>query len=135
VSSVDDKRHAYSFLVPCLTGDVAHAKVLQILIDSGVISYEDLGITPEDMVTFRALSRIADPKERALKAFQGCRDGNVLANFGVIQHLLYTRKIRLTDLRIGDDSILKVGSDLIHFNQKHAKCLSLLLLQEEPTQD
>lgn len=135
MASIDDKRHAYQFLIPCLTGDVAHARVLHALIETGSVSYKELGISQEDVEVFLTLSRIADPKERAIMALRGCREGRVLANFGVIQSLLQSEAIGLTDLREGDDSILKVGSDLGHFSNEYATQLERILPLEEPAQD
>ncbi|MFA6392047.1 MAG: hypothetical protein WCW66_04860 [Patescibacteria group bacterium] len=129
------KRHAFEYLVHCLMGDVAHARVLRTLIQTGFVTHEELGIKPEDVDTFQALSRIADPKERAITAFRGCREGNVLANFGVIQFLFRSRQIRPTDLREGDDSILKVGSDLSHFHKAHTAHLARILPSEKSAQD
>ncbi|MFA6272594.1 MAG: hypothetical protein WC693_05845 [Patescibacteria group bacterium] len=130
-----EKRHAFEFLVHCLIGDVAHAKVLHALIDAGSVSYEELGITPDDMAVFQALSCIADPKERALSALRGCREGKVLANFGVIQYLFRSRQVQLADLQEGDNGILKVGSDLSHFHKAHTAHLTRILPQEDPAQD
>ncbi|MFA6525692.1 MAG: hypothetical protein WCT33_05530 [Patescibacteria group bacterium] len=129
------KQHAFEFLVHCLIGDVAHAKVLHALIQAGYVSHEELGITPGDVDVFQALSRIADPKERALAALRGCREDNVLANFGVIQYLFRSRQVQLADLREGDDSILKVGSDLSHFHKAYTAHLARILPSEEPAQD
>ena len=131
----EKKEHAHEFLGKCLAGDVAHAKVLQTLIQTGFTSYENLGISPEDIRVFRALSGIADSKERARVAFRGCHADRVLASFGVIQRLISARKILPSDLIEGDDSMLKIGSDLDHFSKEHATHVARLLPLEDRTQD
>ena len=131
----EKKSHAREFLGHCLAGDVAHATVLSTLIESGFTTHEDLGITPDDMKTFRALSGIASPKERAKVAFRGCREGSVLACFGVVRHLIHTKQITPGDLLDDKAGMLTVGSHLSRFSKEHTAHLARILPPEEPTQD